>query len=358
MGGDGKVTAVIPAHNEAVGIATAIAAVAPQVDYVLVVSDNSTDDTEAVARAAIDATGTPGHVMRTVANTARKAGALNQALAMLDPRSGEYVLAMDADTVLSPGWVDKAFAALDNAGADAAGAVFRADRSDTWLTMMEAMEYCRYEEQLDRTGRTHVLSGTAALIKADALRAIQDRFGRIYDEGSICEDFKLTVDLKRTGAVLTSPRSLLVTTETMPTLRDLFLQRRRWSLGALQVCTRSGTSRVLWTYWRQQALLLVGIIALWAYLAVTAYGVATSGFHVSGFWLIVGLAFAFERVATVWDAGPRARVVAALIVPEIVYATVLQVAHLAAIVQFITGSSGTWHHVPTPAASLAATAAH
>lgn len=346
-------TAVIPAHNEAAGIAKAIAAVAPQVDYVLVVSDNSTDDTEAVARAAIDATGTPGNVMRTMSNAARKAGALNQALAMLGLRPGEHVLAMDADTVLSPGWVDKAFTALDAADADAAGAVFRADRSDTWLTMMQAMEWARYEEQIDRTGRTHVLSGTAALVKAEALRAVQDHFGRVYDETAITEDFRLTVDLKRTGAVLTSPRSLLVTTETMPTLRDLFLQRRRWSLGALQVCTRSGTSRVLWTYWRQQALLMVGIIALWAYLAVTAYGVAASGLHVSWFWAIVGVAFVIERVATVWDAGPRARVVAALVVPELAYAIVLQVAHVAALGQFVTGSSGTWHHVPTPAATAA-----
>lgn len=38
------------------------------------------------------------------------------------------------------------------------------------------------------------------------------------------------------------------------------------------------------------------------------------------FWLVVGLVFALERVVTVWKGGWRARSVAVLVIPELLYA--------------------------------------
>ncbi|WP_250779584.1 glycosyltransferase [Weissella diestrammenae] len=71
------VTAVIPAHNEAEGIQATVLALKKQVDEVIVICDNCTDNTQELAQAA----GARAYV--TVNNTARKAGALNQCLASI-----------------------------------------------------------------------------------------------------------------------------------------------------------------------------------------------------------------------------------------------------------------------------------
>src|SRR5699024_138988 len=71
------ITAIIPAHNEADGIEETIHGLFSQTvmpDRILVVSDNSTDETGALVR------GMGVAVMETVDNQSKKAGALNQAL--------------------------------------------------------------------------------------------------------------------------------------------------------------------------------------------------------------------------------------------------------------------------------------
>src|SRR5438477_1526100 len=71
------VMVVIPAHNEAASIRATLLSLRQQTrppDEVLVVCDNCTDDTAAIAAAC------GARVFVTQGNTARKAGALNQAL--------------------------------------------------------------------------------------------------------------------------------------------------------------------------------------------------------------------------------------------------------------------------------------
>ena len=71
------VTVLIPAHNEAACIADTIASLRSQSHQparIVVVADNCTDETVAIAR------GAGVEVFETVGNTKKKAGALNQAL--------------------------------------------------------------------------------------------------------------------------------------------------------------------------------------------------------------------------------------------------------------------------------------
>ena len=97
-------TAIIPAHNEAGSVAATLRSLRRQSrvpDRLLVVCDNCTDDTADVA------TLNGAEVMRTVGNTAKKAGALNQALTRLLPYlcDNDQVLVMDADSHLNPAWL-------------------------------------------------------------------------------------------------------------------------------------------------------------------------------------------------------------------------------------------------------------
>ena len=79
-----KVLVLIPAHNEEATIGKTLHALLTQTrvpDRIVVIADNCTDETEKIARRYRGVT-----VMRTVGNTDRKVGALNQALAPLAGR--------------------------------------------------------------------------------------------------------------------------------------------------------------------------------------------------------------------------------------------------------------------------------
>ena len=108
--------------------------------------------------------------MCTVGNTGRKAGALNQALAQIE---AENVLVLDADTSIAPTFVEEGLALLDARPAlGAVGGVFRGTEPTSVLEQLQHNEYERYAVQIDVTGRTAVLTGTAALVRTEALAAV------------------------------------------------------------------------------------------------------------------------------------------------------------------------------------------
>ena len=89
-----KIAMLIPAHNEERLIAKTIDSVLSQSlcpDRIIVIADNCTDATAAIARAK------GVEVLETVDNTAKKAGALNQGYRLV--REAEVVIQVDADIV-------------------------------------------------------------------------------------------------------------------------------------------------------------------------------------------------------------------------------------------------------------------
>ena len=335
-----RVVAVIPAHNEQATVGHTVTSLQHQTippDRVLVVSDNSTDDT-------VTAAGEAGaDTMVTTGNTHKKAGALNQALATLDLTAGDLVLIMDADTVMTPQWIERALVELQDPRVGAVGAVFQADSDRGWLRGCQAREWHRYGVQIARTGKTFVLSGTAALIRWEALQDVRRATGNYYDPSALTEDFAATINLLNAGWLLRSPVECETTTETMGTVPELITQRTRWSRGALQCVTRQGLTRVTRVYWWQQIVLMVAILVGVAAYTLTAAGWALYGPRAAWYAALILMIFWLERVVTVWDMGWRHRLVAALMVPELVYAYLLQWAHLKAIWQHFTNAAETWH---------------
>lgn len=335
-----RVVAVIPAHNEQATVGHTVTSLQHQTippDRVLVVSDNSTDDT---VQAAKDA---GADTMITTGNTHKKAGALNQALATLNLTTGDLVLIMDADTIMVPGWIERALVELQDPRVGAVGAVFQADSDRGWLRGCQAREWHRYGVQIARTGKTFVLSGTAALIRWEAFQDVHRATGNYYDPSALTEDFVETVNLLNAGWLLRSPVECETTTETMGTVPELITQRTRWSRGALQCVTRQGLTRTTAVYWRQQLVLLIAILVGVAAYTLTATGWALYGPRATWYAGAILAVFWLERVVTVWDMGWRHRAVAALMVPELVYAYLLQWAHLKAVWQHFTNAAETWH---------------
>ena len=107
-----RITVLVPAHDERLVIAHALRSLQEQTrppDRVIVVADNCTDDTAEIARSC------GASVIETVANTEKKAGALNQVLAGLLPAAEipDVVMVMDADTTLVPRFLEIAAARLE-----------------------------------------------------------------------------------------------------------------------------------------------------------------------------------------------------------------------------------------------------
>jgi cellulose synthase/poly-beta-1,6-N-acetylglucosamine synthase-like glycosyltransferase len=358
-----RCTVLVPAHDEEAVLAATLDSLAGQSrrpDRVLVIADNCTDATVQVARA------NGVEVVETVGNTEKKAGALNQQLALLLPGLAPHdvVMVMDADSTVSPEFLDKALGLLeDDADLMAVGGLFYGEDGGGLVGQLQRNEYGRYQRVVARRlNRVFVLTGTAAVVRGYALRAVAQARGslipgppgKVYDTLAMTEDNELTLALKSLGAKMTCPPECRVTTEVMTSWRDLWRQRMRWQRGALENVSAYGLTRTTALYWAQQLSLFYGVVALWSYLLLLAISLlATDSINWSPFWMTIAVVFLAERLVTVWSVGWRGRVLAAPILIELAYACFLQVCFVTSIIQMATGRKAGWNYVPRPANPVA-----
>lgn len=353
------VTVLIPAHNEADRIAATLTSLHEQADgpdRIVVVADNCTDDTEDIARAH------GAEVVRSVGNAHKKAGALNQALARILPDldDNDCVMVMDADTVLDQGYLTTVRERMASDRAlMAVGGLFYGEEGAGLLGQMQRNEYTRYSRDIRRRrGRLYVLTGTASVFRSRALRevaaqrgrSLPGRHGDVYDTAALTEDNELTLALKSLGALMISPQECSVVTEVMPTWQALWAQRLRWQRGALENLGAYGVTPQTLRYWAQQLGIGYGVVALTSYFAlIVVMALSLDAPVVFPFWLTIGAIFMVERVVTVWRGGWRARILGALLLPELVYATVLNIVYVRGVVDILSGRRAQWTHVTTTA---------
>lgn len=346
-----RVTAVIPAHNEERSLPNTLQSLRSQTLPVesVVVPDNCTDDTARVALRFGSA------VMPTSGNTFKKAGALNQALARILPQleHDDFVLVIDADTEIVDTFVAEAVELMHGDPAvGAVGGVFVGQPPTNLLELAQSNEYVRYARQIDRTGRTMVLSGTASVIRVSALRQVAGARGNklpgwhgdYYDRDALTEDMELGLALKTLGWRLESPVTCACTTELMPTVSDLRAQRIRWYRGALENLVHYGLTRVTARYWGQQAMLLLGMMMIGLFITLTTVDAVTGILRFSPIWTSICGIFVVERVVTAWKNGRKGRILAILLIPELVYDIILQSALVTAVARAISKKAPEWHH--------------
>jgi cellulose synthase/poly-beta-1,6-N-acetylglucosamine synthase-like glycosyltransferase len=355
-------TALLPAHNEEAGIGAAIASLQRQTEppgEIVVVADNCTDRTEEIAR-ELGAT-----VFRTEGNTDKKAGALNQALAALDPvlSDDDLVLVMDADSLLDPGFLEAARRALESPEGHrrarggrrlgGVGGTFLGGAGGGLVGMFQRNEYARYARDVRRLqGRALVLTGTASVFPAGVLREVararregrlpdKSGAGAVYDVHVLTEDNELSLALMHLGYGILAPAECTLETEVMQSWRELGRQRSRWKRGALENIADYGFTRVTAPYWGRQLLSLLGLLATFAYVSSLAFAFVV-GWHIQPFWLAVSLVFVLERVVTVRRRGWLQMLVAAPLVIEMVYDLFLQVVQAQAFCQVVLRREKRW----------------
>lgn len=358
-----RCTVLVPAHDEEAVLGITLDSLAAQTrrpDRVLVIADNCSDATVEVARQhGVD-------VVETVGNTEKKAGALNQELSRMLPRAETHdvVMVMDADSTISTEFLEVALGLLEeDPELMAVGGLFFGEDGGGLIGQLQRNEFGRYQRVVARRlNRVFVLTGTASVIRAYALRAVAEArgllipgtHGQVYDTLALTEDNELTFALKTLGAKLTSPPECRVTTEVMTSWHDLWRQRLRWHRGALENIGHYGLTRATAMYWGQQLGLAYGVVALWSYFVLLGITLlAADSIRWSPFWVTMGLVFVLERLVTVWKVGWRARAVAAPIFIELAYAAYLQVCFTTSIVQILTQRKARWNYVPRPAGNAA-----
>lgn len=358
------VTVLIPAHNEQASLPATLLSLQQQStppDRVLVVADNCTDRTVEVARQHGAA------VFETVGNTHKKGGALNQALEDLLPALGDNdtVMVMDADSQIGDDFLAEAIRLFsDDRALMAVGGLFHGEDGHGLLGQFQRNEYTRYQREIRRRrGRVFVLTGTASVFRSAALRAVADargsqlpgRSGEVYDTFALTEDNELTIALKSLGALTISPTRCSVVTELMPTWRMLWAQRLRWQRGALENLGAYGVTPQTLRYWSQQIAIGYGVLALFSYFALILLMIFAMDTWVwFPFWLCIGVLFAVERMITAWRGGWRARLLALLIFPELIYDCFLNLAFLKGVLEITFGRRATWKHVDHSAAKTVA----
>jgi len=354
-----RLTVLVPAHDESLTIAATLRSLWGQTrppEKVVVVADNCTDDTPDIAREH------GAEVFETTGNHEKKAGALNQVLTEMFPRIDErdVVMIMDADSIIVPDFVEVSLARLtDDPALIAVGGLFGGEPGAGVVGQLQRNEYARYQRTIGRRrGRVFVLTGTASLFRAYALKAVADARGElipgvpghVYDTLAMTEDNEITLALKSLGAKMVSPMQCQVVTELMPNWHALWRQRSRWQRGALENIGAYGVTRATARYWGQQLGIGYGTIALNAYfLLMTVTLLSADGFEIIWFWAILGMVFVVERVVTVWPAGWRARLIALPLLIELAYDLFLQAVYVKSLIDIASGRSAGWNYVPRKA---------
>jgi biofilm PGA synthesis N-glycosyltransferase PgaC len=348
-----QVTVLIPAHNEESSIGHTLISLRQQSlppREVVVVCDNCTDDTANVASKH------GAWTYPTRGNTAKKAGALNQALSRLlrGLGSDDFVLVMDADSQLNKGWIAEAASILSsNRKVGAVCGVYIGEDGSGLLGQLQRNEYVRYARAVFRRRQAPVLSGTGTMFRVSALREIARERGRrlhgapgeYYNTRGITEDNEITLALKTLGLRCIPAAGCLTVTEVMPTLRHLYHQRLRWQTGTLIDLMSYGLTKVTLEYWIRQIGMYLGICLTIACWVIIAWSMAADpDIDVPWTLAVVGIG-QIERIWTVRRGGFRAVALTAVILPEFGYDIFRMVVFIRSLAAAIARRDVGWNHV-------------
>lgn len=307
-----SIIALIPARNEPlIGLTVdSIRRQTLQPDIVVVVTNNCTDEGETAKIAAAHG----AIVLDLGAIDGKKAGAMNAGLnAVMEwyPKT-TYILQMDADTILDENFIARTYGVMQsNNQIGGLGASFIGQRKSgkgfigKFLVWGQRQEFARFASgQLSR--QTSVLSGTACLLRVQALLELDKNRGFVWSELSIVEDYESTKALQEIGWLCLTDASFIAYTDVMTTWPELFTQRLRWQRGTLQVifhdfkgkrCARADA-------WRQRIAYSLAIPHILGYILIVIWGVDGVDFTpLIAIWVLLGLFnFWSTRKAGLWVA--------------------------------------------------------
>jgi cellulose synthase/poly-beta-1,6-N-acetylglucosamine synthase-like glycosyltransferase len=276
------VAVIVPAHNESTGMLPTIADIRAQLDSsdrLLVVADNCTDDTAAVARSA-------GAEVAERNDPAQrgKGFALDFGLQTLAVRPPEIVVFIDADCRVAPGTIANLASASRASGRPVQALNLCYSPPNSEVNHQIAEFAMRVKNWIRPQGLAKLclpcqLGGTGMAFPWSVLKSAE------LASGQIVEDLKLGLDLARVGKPPVFCEAALVTSEFPSTMAAANVQRSRWEHGHVDMIF-SQAPRYLAAALTQRNL---GLLALVLDMAVPP--LVLLGFLIVAAWLLAVAAF-------------------------------------------------------------------
>ena len=238
---------VMPAHNEASIIAYTLHSIVPQLersDRLIVVADNCSDETAAIAAAAGAEV-----VLRTDLIRRGKGYALDAAIRHIEAEAPSVVVIIDADCQVAAGAIERlARCCVRTARPVQALYLMRAGK-DAGLGMRIA-EFAWIVRNQVRPGGLHRLGLPCQLMGTGMAFPWSCICSAKLATGDIVEDRKLGIDLALAGTPPIFCPEALVTSHFPVSADGIQSQRTRWEHGSLSVIL-SGAPRLLWNSLRR-----------------------------------------------------------------------------------------------------------
>ncbi len=237
-----RVSVIIPAWNEAVGILGTVRSVLanayPDIE-VVIVNDGSTDDSDAVVRQFLQeqklAPLHPSAKLRyTYKENGGKGTALNEGIRQA---TGEIILTVDADSALHPEAVERLVRYFEDPSVDAAVGNVKVAKNPTLIGLLQQLEYLfgfyfkRAHSVLDAE---YIFGGACAAFRKDATFV---RLG-LFDEANKTEDIEMSLRARYNGLTSVYMEDVICYTEGASSIQGLVNQRLRWKKGRFDTLAR------------------------------------------------------------------------------------------------------------------------
>jgi poly-beta-1,6-N-acetyl-D-glucosamine synthase len=290
-----KIVVVVPAHNEEQSIAHTLRALLQQTrrpDRIVVVADNCSDKTVEIARRF----GSWVTVIETVGNRDRKVGALTFAWQQYVAYGYDYMLGVDADTVLSPNSLadlERELEANPKVGGVMARYTFDTDLGQTrWarlLIRLQRMEFAAWTiDMLHRKRNTYVLGGQATLFRVDALQEVVEAERRLgpWDPEAQVEDMELTWALTARNWETKVSSTARAYAGPMITVKSLWAQRRKWDEGMIRLLLGTKIGAATLYPWRMQLKMALNALTRAMFVLLLATSLAVDAYDWNWIWLV------------------------------------------------------------------------
>ncbi len=232
-----KVSVLIPAWNEEIGIIKTLSSVI-NTNYnnleIIVINDGSTDRTHQLVSHFIDRYQNQNSERAVILKYLKlpnggKAIAMNHGLKIA---SGEYVITLDADSVMDKNMIRNVLTRFtDDKVAAVAGNVVIGNRKKP-IEILQQLEYLHgfcFKRADSNFNSIHIIGGAAAAYRKSALVTIGG-----FDEQIITEDVEISTRLLANGYKTRYAANAVVFTEGPSDWKSLCSQRLRWKFGRLQ----------------------------------------------------------------------------------------------------------------------------
>ena len=344
-----NIWAIIPAHNEQKIIADTIKDLVEQTIpiKILIVLDNCSDDTERVVMNIM-----PSYrdlfIFKKKNNDKKKAGAINQALEILQGMNIDAILLMDADTRIHFKAVETSYAMLEKdnslaAVCSKAGVLpyYGKNLFQRFLHQVQKLEYSTFDSQrIETLGEIKVVHGMAGLHRWSSLQEVGG-----FDDDNLVEDYDLTIRYKMAGYRTSVQLQMRAWTEVPVNLKEWWKQRLRWNRGGLDTLKKHGWNKITRKYILQHVLFVFLTLFQWFFLAMLVLMIFQGHLVMHGLVILItllGMATSIYRLKFLEERSVIDYLFRISLLPEFLYEQIVNINQLHAYFLFLFNRPQSW----------------